>query len=98
MFRTAAEISGEIDSDAARDPELPLDLMSSSDVRGLVKQLPHGAIVMLLNRGDSAAQVRISDLRLGGGDTIALDLSGGDSAVFDEITLPPHSARIIRAY
>ncbi|WP_304823701.1 glycoside hydrolase family 36 protein [Candidatus Binatus sp.] len=97
LFRTAAEISREIDSDAARAPVLPLDLMSISDVRGLIKRLPHGAIAMLLNRGDSPAQVRMSDLRLGIDDAIAIDLSGGESAVFDEIDLPPHSARIIRA-
>ena len=96
LFRTAAEISHEIDSDSAREPVLALDLMSTGDVRGLIKKMPHGALAMLLNRGDLPAQVRLSDLKLGDGDAIAIDLSGGESAVFDEITLPPHSARIIR--
>ena len=97
LFRIAADISRAIDSDAAREPVLPLDLMSTGDVRGLIKRLPKGAIAMLLNRGDTPARVRMSDMRLGIDDAIAIDLSGGESAVFDEIDLPPHSARIIRS-
>ncbi len=96
LFRTVAKISQEIDSDSAREPALALDLMATSDVRGLIKKMPRGDIAMLLNRGDSPAQVRTSDLKLGDGDTIAIDLTGSESAVFDELTLPPHSARIIR--
>ncbi len=96
LFRTVAEISQEIDSDSAREPVLALDLMSTGDVHGLIKKMPRCAIAMLLNRGDSPAQVRTSHLKLGDGDAIAIDLAGGESAVFDEITLPPHSARIIR--
>ena len=96
LFRTVAKISQEIDSDSAREPVLALDLMATGDVRGLIKKMPRGAIAMLLNRGDSPAQMRTSDLKLGDGDANAIDLTGSESAVFDEITLPPHSARIIR--
>ena len=52
---------------------------------------------MLLNRGDSVAQVQTSDLNLGDGEATTLDLATGErSAVFDRIDLAPHSARIIR--
>jgi alpha-galactosidase len=97
LFRTVARISREIDSDAAHEPVLPIDLMGIGDVRGLIKKTAHGKIAMLLNRGDSATRIRTADFALDGTDVIAIDFAGDESAVFDEITLPPHSARIIRA-
>jgi hypothetical protein len=52
---------------------------------------------MLLNRGDSPVRVQTSDLKLGAGETVALDLAGGEKIeVFDTIDLPPHSARMLR--
>jgi alpha-galactosidase len=99
LYRTVAKISAKIDSNAAQEPILALDLMATneSDMRGMVNENPHGSITMLLNRGDSPARVQTSGLNLGEGEATALDLATGErSAVFDTIDLAPHSARIIR--
>jgi alpha-galactosidase len=97
LFRTVAQVSAEIDSNAAREPILALDLMATGDVRGLKNENPDGAIAMLLNRGDLPARVQTSDLDLAAGEAVALDLAmNEESAVFDTIDLAPHSARIIR--
>ena len=98
LFRAVAQISTEIDSNAAREPVLALDLMAAGDVRGLIAETAGGgAIAMLLNRGDSPVRVQTSDLKLGAGETVALDLAGGEKIeVFDTIDLPPHSARMLR--
>src|ERR1039458_444358 len=54
LFRAVAQISTEIDSNAAREPVLALGLMAAGDVRGLIAETAGGgAIAMLLNRGDS---------------------------------------------
>lgn len=97
LFCTVAKVSAEIDSNAAREPILALDLMATGDVRGLKSENPDGAIAMLLNRGDSPVRVQTSDLDLGAGEAVALDLATGEhSAIFDTIDLAAHSARIIR--
>jgi alpha-galactosidase len=97
LFCTVAKLSAEIDSNAAREPILPLDLMATGDVRGMVNENPDGTIAMLLNRGDSPARVQTSDLNLGDGEKVVFDLAtASKSAVFDTIDLAPHSARIIR--
>jgi alpha-galactosidase len=97
LFRTVAKISAKIDTNAAQEPILALDLMATGDVRGMVNENPHSAITMLLNRGDSSARVQTSDLNLGEGEATALDLATGErTSVFDTIDLAPHSARIIR--
>jgi alpha-galactosidase len=97
LFRRAALIAAEVDSNAAREPVLALDLMASGDVRGLIAETGGGTVAMLLNRGDSPVRVQMSDLKLGGAGTIALDFaSDGEIEIFDAIDLPPHSARIIR--
>ncbi len=98
LYRTVAEMSAKIDSISAHEPILPLDLMSSADVRGFKIVTPVGAIAMVLNRGDSPAQVQSSEINLGSGEATTLDLATEEkNAVFDTIDLQPHSARIIRA-
>jgi hypothetical protein len=98
LFRAVAQIAAEIDSNAAREPVLALDLMATGDVRGLITETATGgAIAMLLNRGDSPARVQMSDLKLGGGEMVALDLARNEKTeIFDTIDIPPHSARILR--
>jgi alpha-galactosidase len=97
LFRTLAQIGARIDSSAAREPVLALDLMATGDVRGLVAETEAGAIAMLLNRGDSPARVQTSDLKLGAGEIAALDLARDEKIeIFDTIDLPAHSARILR--
>jgi alpha-galactosidase len=97
LFRTLADIGAKIDSSAAREPVLALDLMTTGDIRGMITETPVGAIAMILNRGDSPAKVQISDLKLGTGEIAALDLATNEkSEIFDTIDLPPHSARILR--
>jgi alpha-galactosidase len=97
LFRTVAEISGEIDSRSKLEPPLPLDLMATGDVRGIVSESADGATVMLLNRGDAPVHIPPSQLKLGAGDAVSLDLASGEkSAVFDTIAMPPHSARIVK--
>jgi hypothetical protein len=54
---------------------------------------------MLLNRGDSAVRVQTSELKLGAGEIVAIDLAYDEKIeIFDEIELPAHSARILRVY
>lgn len=98
LFRAAAQIAEEIDSNAAREPVLALNLMTNGDVRGLITETQDGgAIAMILNRGDSSARVQRSDLNLGAGEIVALDLALDEKIeIFDTIELPPHSARILR--
>jgi alpha-galactosidase len=97
LFRTVAQISSKIDSNATQEPVLALDVMATGDLRGLKNENPVGAIVMFLNRGDSPTQVRISNLDLGDKELTALDLESGEkSEVFDTINLAPHSARLVR--
>ncbi len=97
LFRAVAKIAEEVDSNAAREPVLALDLMTTGDVRGLVTETANGAIAMILNRGDSPARVQTSDLKLGDGEIAALDLAVDEKIeIFDSIDLPPHSARILR--
>jgi len=99
LFRAVAQIAEEIDSNAAREPVLALDLMTTGDIRGLITENADGggAIAMLLNRGDSRASMQTSDLKLGAGAIAALDLAVEEKTqVFDTIDLPPHSARILR--
>jgi len=97
LFRAAARIAAEIDSNAAREPVLAIDLMTGGDVRGLITETGGGAIAMLLNRGDSPARVQTSELKSGAGETVALDLAGdGKIEIFDTIELPAHAARILR--
>src|SRR5258708_1570180 len=57
LFRTVAKISAKIDSNAAQEPILALDLMATGDVRGMVNENENGTIAMLLNRADSPARV-----------------------------------------
>ncbi len=104
LFRTAAQISSEIDSNAAREPVLALDLMATGDVRGLIAEtasggdaIATGAIAMLLNRGDSPVRVQMSDLKLSAVETVALNPACDEKIeIFDTIDLPPHSARMMR--
>ncbi len=97
LFRTLTEIGEKIDSNAAREPVLALDLMATGDVRGMITQTEIGAVTMILNRGDSPARVQTSDLKLGAGEIAALDLAVDEKIeIFDAIELPPHSARILR--
>jgi alpha-galactosidase len=98
LFRAVAQIAAEIDSNAAREPVLALDLMTTGNVRGMITETAdHGAIAMILNRGDSSARVQTSDLKLGAGQMVALDLAfDRETEIFDTVDLPPHSARIIR--
>jgi hypothetical protein len=98
LFRAVAKIAEEIDSNAVREPVLALDLMATGDVRGMITETSDGgAIAMILNRGDSPARVQTSDLKLDGGEMVALDLAFDEKIeVFDTINLPPHSARILR--
>jgi alpha-galactosidase len=99
LFRTLAEIGANIDSNAAREPVLALDLMSAGDVRGLIAENADGgsAIAMLLNRGDAPARLQISDLNLNASEIVALDLALDEKIeIFDTIDLPAHSARILR--
>jgi alpha-galactosidase len=97
LFRAVAKIAEEIDSNAAREPILALDLMNTGDVRGMITETDDGAIAMILNRGDSHARVQTSDLKLGAGEIAAHDLAFDEKIeIFDSIDLPPHSARILR--
>ena len=98
LFRAVAKIAEEIDSNAVRDPVLALDLMATGDLRGMITETSDGgAVAMILNRGDSPARVQTSDLKLDGGEIVALDLAFDEKIeVFDTIDLPPHSARILR--
>jgi len=99
LFRAVAQIAAEIDSNAAREPVLALDLMTTADIRGLISESADGAgaIAMLLNRGDSPARVQTSDLKLDAGEIVALDLAFDEKIeIFDTIDLPPHAARILR--
>jgi alpha-galactosidase len=98
LFRAVTKIAEEIDSNAAREPVLALDLMTTGDVRGVISESADGsAIAMILNRGDSPARVQTSDLKLDTGEIVALDLAFDEKIeIFDRIDLPPHSARIMR--
>ncbi|HLX04179.1 MAG TPA: glycoside hydrolase family 36 protein, partial [Candidatus Binatus sp.] len=97
LFRQVTRIAEEIDSNAAREPILALDLMTTGDIRGMITETPVGAIAMILNRGDSPAKVQTSDLRLDAREIVALDLAFDEKIeIFDTIDLPPHSARILR--
>jgi alpha-galactosidase len=98
LFRAVAKIAEEIDSNAAREPILALDLMTTEEVRGLISENDDGgAIAMILNRGDSPARVQRSDLKRDAGEIVALDLAFDEKIeIFDTIDLPPHSARILR--
>jgi alpha-galactosidase len=97
LFRAIAQIAEEIDSNAASEPILAVDLMSTGDVRGMITETAVGAIAMILNRGDSRARIPTSDLKLGDGEIAALDLAFDEKIeIFDTIDLPPHSARILR--
>jgi alpha-galactosidase len=104
LFRAVAQISAEIDSNAAREPVLALDLMATGEVRGLIAEtasgggaIATGAVAMLLNRGDEPARVQMSDLKLGAVEIVALDLAGREKIeIFGAVDLPPHSARILR--
>jgi alpha-galactosidase len=98
LFRAVAQIAAEIDSNAVQQPVLALDLMTGADVRGLIgENADGGAIAMLLNRSDSPARVQTSELNLGASAMVAIDLAYDEKIeIFDEIELPPHSARILR--
>jgi alpha-galactosidase len=96
LFRAACEIAMEIDSDAARDPVLPIDLMGHGAVRGLVKRAGGETIAMLLNRGDEPCRVSLSSLGLSRSGATVQSLGTPRRAVRGKIELPPHSARIVR--
>lgn len=97
LFRAVAQIAEEIDSNAAREPVLALDLMTTGNVRGLITETADGAIAMILNRGDSATRVQTSDLKLDSVEIAAFDLAVDEKIeIFDTIELPAHSARILR--
>lgn len=100
LFRAVVQIAAEIDANAVREPVLALDLMTAGDVRGvIIENGAGGAIAMLLNRGDSAVRVQTSELKLGAGEIVAIDLAYDEKIeIFDEIELPAHSARILRVY
>ncbi|HZC47330.1 MAG TPA: glycoside hydrolase family 36 protein, partial [Candidatus Acidoferrum sp.] len=98
LFRAVAQIAREIDSNSIHEPVLALDLMTTGDVRGMISKNADGAaIAMILNRGETRAQLQTSDLKLGAGEIVARDLAGDEKIeIFDTIDLPPHSARILR--
>jgi alpha-galactosidase len=98
LFRAVARIAAEIDSNSVREPVLAFDLTTTGDVRGVITETAGGgAIAMILNRGDLPARVQMSDLKMGAGQIVALDLAFDERIeVFDTLDLPPHSARILR--
>lgn len=96
LYRAVAALGAEVDDDAASEPVLALDLMTSGAIRGLVKPMRDGALAMLLNLGASRQRIRLFDLRLGVGKMTQRDFGGAEHALGDSIEIPPHAARTIR--
>jgi alpha-galactosidase len=94
LYRIVAKVGAHADADAALDAVLPIDLMSSGNVRGMRQ----GKSAMLLNRGDEAARVSLAELGLSGADEMLADIAGNESPAAGEIVLAPHSARFVRSY
>jgi alpha-galactosidase len=94
IFRGAADLALEMDRDAHERPVLALDLMDDSAVRAMVKETDGGYIAIVLNRGESAAA--LSSSAIGEGSLRAAALGDPEAFAADPITLPAHSARIVR--
>ncbi len=93
LYRAVAKVGARADADAALDAILPLDLMSSGNVRGM-KQ---GKSSMILNRGDDSARIDPGELGLDVADATVTDLAGNQSAVSGEIALSARSARFLKS-
>jgi hypothetical protein len=94
IFRGAADLALEMDRDAHERPVLALDLMDDSAVRAMVKETDGGYIAIVLNRGESAAA--LSSSAIGEGSLRAAALGDPEAFAADPISLPAHSARIVR--
>ena len=60
---------------------------------------PHAPIhrAPIVETRDSPARVQTSDLKLDAREVIAIDLAYDEKIeIFDEIELPPHSARVLK--
>jgi alpha-galactosidase len=93
LFREVAKLGARVDADAALDAIMPLDLMSSGNVRGMRQ----GKIAMLLNRGDEASRVTLAESGLSASDATIADMVGNESPSSAEFLLPPHSARFLKS-
>ncbi len=93
LYRAVAKVGARADADAALNAVLPLDLMSSGNVRGMLQ----GKSAMLLNRGDDAARVSLAELGLDRAGAALTDIAGNESPAPGEIVLAPHSARFVRS-
>ncbi|MHB8381236.1 MAG: glycoside hydrolase family 36 protein [Candidatus Binataceae bacterium] len=96
IYRTAAALGAEIDSESADAPVLAADLMTTAPIRILVKETASGAIAIIVNRGDEAASVILATLGIPGAATTIRTITGTEEPAPGHIDLPPHSARIVR--
>lgn len=94
-FKSAASLGAEVDRDSAREPALAADLMADGPIRVLRKELPNGALAMILNRGEEVEPVTLAD-HLGSGRFRIIALGDGENDSPDTLDLPPHSARLVR--
>jgi alpha-galactosidase len=96
LYKSVARIGSEVDAHSTEEPALDLDLARKRPVRVVRKQLPDGALVMALNRGDETERVPLADLQLDGGNVRVVNLDGNEHESSATLELPPHSARILR--
>lgn len=97
LFQAVAEIGAQVDRDSAREPAIADDLMVTGALRTIRKQLPNGALLMLLNRGDRPERLSLAALGVDPDRSRIVALDGsGDGACADPLELPAHSAVLIR--
>ena len=94
VYREATRVAAEVDANAGAEPIAAIDLMDDSGIRGIVSGSESGSLAMILNRGDTSQ--RFSLARLGEGEFRVRTLDGVEESTSDGISLPPHSARIVR--
>jgi len=96
IYRAAAELGAEIDSESAGSPVMAADLMTTAAVRAMVTETSRGAIAIIVNRGDEAASVLLATLGIGAAAATVRSITGAEERAPQQIDIAPHSARIVR--
>jgi alpha-galactosidase len=95
MFRAVARIGAEGHAASMDMPPIAMTLMDRSPLRIVSTQTHRGALHLLLNMGNAAREIRLSEVLPSHVRASIMQLNGENDAA-ERIALPAHCARIIR--
>ncbi|HXZ89253.1 MAG TPA: glycoside hydrolase family 36 protein [Candidatus Binataceae bacterium] len=96
LFRAVAGIGAEVDRACLDEPPAAATLMDRGELKILSARTRDGFFHLLTNMSDHARNIRLADVLPAYAFASVIELEGETNAG-EQLELPPHSARIIRA-